>query len=173
MKKLIEYLSFFDQKHPTDKILMASAISDGNLDEIQRLHKKGVKFTEDKVPYSHLFQKKDPKFYQAQQYVVNNIEDIAFGKQVILRTLLHPRFYQASSETIKIVLDKYVEQYTSEQIVEMIPIAFGVRYETADVLIVKQFYEHQLYKKRVDDLAIELENQSKGKVKTEKKRLKI
>lgn len=83
------YFVLFNKiSNPVDtEKMMAEALEKGNLNIIRFLNKKGQPYPNTKAPYSGLFGNVAHK--EAMEYVVNTIEDITVGNQVILRTALH------------------------------------------------------------------------------------
>lgn len=145
--------------------LMANAISDAAFAKISILHKIGIRFPDSKPPYSNLFQKTIMPSIPSQRYVLKNIEDITFGDQIILRTLLHSSNNGAKECLIKEVLERYAQQCTAEQIAELIPEAIINRELKQEVLLVKKFGEYYTLKNEIGEKS--------NDYPLEKKRVKI
>lgn len=153
MKKL--FLSLLSYFKPTNNantdLLMWTALSEASLQNIESLHKNGIQLPQQKTPYSHLFQKKTPAALPAQRYVINNLDDIAFGEQIILKTLTHPYLGKNDFTLLKEVLEVYSKQYTSEEVIELLPKALENRVLTEEGKFVKKFYAEEI--RKVKDIA--------------------
>jgi hypothetical protein len=164
-KKFLEnYIKIYSTKE-----VMEKAISDASYSKISFLHQMGVSFPDEKAPYSNLFQKTSEEALTAQRYVINNIDDITFGNQVILKTVLHYKrsfasFGNKPDLKLQLITD-ILNKYTQEQ-AELLPEALKKREKNDETDLVQKFYDYKQFKK-------EIETSSNDEVEVERKRLKI
>ena len=108
--------------------VMAEALEKGNLNIIKFLNKEGHPYPITKAPYAGLFG--NTNYKEAMEYVVNTVEDITVGNQVILKTALH---YNREKIIISIL-----ERYNNKQY-EQIGKAMEKRIGNESLEVVKYF----------------------------------
>jgi len=124
--------------------LMKKAISVANLEKIKALQQLGFSLLMDKPCYSDLFLKTKEESLACQEYIITNCEDVTFGNQIILKTLLH-----SSIDNKKIsLIEKTLERYSDENI-EKIPLALKKRDVNSEVKFVMKFMEYKILKMNV------------------------
>ena len=139
-------------KNDKDGQLMIGAVGNGSYSKMVTLNKMGVCFPLSKEPYSKLFAKTDPLISDAQKYVINNIEDITIGNQVILKTLLHAYRFQDANEKTEIrkgLITLVLNRYTKEQL-EILPEALKKREPSELVNLVGKYYDYVSLSKEVE-----------------------
>ncbi len=130
--------------------LMKKAISVANLEKIKALQQLGLSLPVDKPCYSDLFLKIKEESLACQDYIISNCEDVAFGDQIILKTLLH-----SSIDNKKInLIEKTLERYSDENI-QKIPLALKKREFSSEVKFVMKFMEYRLLKMNIGQEKIE------------------
>lgn len=138
-----EYKKYFNEamKQEDQILLMTNSIKKADHAKIKVLYEMGVPFPKEKQPYSDLFLKTKEEFFEAQMFVINKIEDITFGNQIILKTLLHSKYSVVTSNHLQLV-QKTVERYLDEQ-ADLLLKATEKREDSKEVLFVKKFYEYK------------------------------
>ncbi len=132
--------------------LMTLAIAAGHIEKIKALESLGAKFPIEKPCYADLFLKTKPESMAAQEYVITHCDDITFGDQIILKTLLHSSHNDLKLDLIKITLERY-----GEEDFEKIPLAIKKRELSSEVMFVMKFMEYIDLKIKIKDKEIETE----------------
>lgn len=162
------FLETYLKSNSTDE-MMGQAIADASCAKISFLYDMGVDLPNDKAPYSTLFMKTSVQALEAQRYIVSTIEDITFGNQVILKTILHGKRSFASygdNPDLKLqLIQDVLNKYTPEQL-DLLPEALKKRTPSDETELVQKFYNYSKFRK-------EIEASPDSENGVEKKKLKI
>lgn len=97
-------------------------IKRGSLEEFKFFKSLGaeINYEKSKGFISSFFQNEKPEILEAQKYVISDIEDISFGKQVILRSILN-RASAHKVELVNLIMDRYENELShTHDLIEML-----------------------------------------------------
>lgn len=162
-----KFLETYLKSNSTDE-MMGQAIADASSAKISFLYNMGVDLPNEKAPYSTLFMKTSVEALEAQRYIVRTIEDITFGNQVILKTILHGKRSFASygdNPDLKLELIKEVlNKYNLEQL-DLLPEALKKRTPNDETELVQKFHDYSKFRKEIEASPDSINGEERKKLK--------
>lgn len=136
-------------KGDAGEFCMLTAMRSGNIPMMKIMRELGFKYPTKKEPYSVIFA--SPTKKEAIKYIIETIDDIAVGDQVILKTLLHmSQKVQGLDELIPHVLERY-----NENQLKLLPEAIDKRKPCKGVDTIKGLIEIYNNKLTIEALLID------------------